>query len=80
MEIMFITYEEAQRLIPFFKVATKDNRYGREPMESAQRILSELQMVRGDVSYAPLKGKQIILRSEDDKQFLIDAISALGVR
>jgi hypothetical protein len=79
MEVMYITYEEAQKLIPFFKVASQDRNYGKEAMESARRILPELENVR-ERDYSPLKGKQIILRSGDDRQFLIDAISALGVR
>lgn len=79
MEVMYVSYEEAQRLIPFFKVASKDKTFGREAMESAGRLLRELELVRGDINYEPLYGRQLLLR-ESDKQFLIDTIHALGVR
>ena len=78
MEIMYVTYAEAQRLIPFFqREAARSSPYP-GAQESAKRILSELQMVRGDVDYSPMKGKQIVLRNEHDKEFLIDTIAALG--
>ena len=80
MEVMFINYEEAQKLIPFFKVASNDPHYGTPAMESARRILSELLLVRNNMSYSTPGGRQIILRSEGDKEFLIDAIAALKVR
>jgi len=79
MEVVYISYEEAQKLIPFFQTAVRDTTFGKGAQESAQRILSELKLVRGDISYAT-KGRQIILRSEQDRDFLMDAIGALQVR
>ena len=77
MEVMYINYEEAQKLIPLFEHLSK---YApiKEAKESAQRILPELKLVRKDISYSPLKGRQIFLRNEMDRQFLIDSIAALG--
>lgn len=80
MEVMYVSYDEAQKLIPFFQVASQDKTYGAEAMESARRILAELRLVRGDITYHTPKGRQIILRNERDKEFLIDTIAALGVR
>lgn len=77
MEVMYISYRDAQILIPFFKHAAERGPY-KEAKESAKRILRELDLVRGDISYAPLKGKQIILRVEDDRDFLRDAVEELG--
>ena len=77
MEVVYISYRDAQTLIPFFKHAAERGPY-KEAKESAKRILRELDLVRGDISYAPLSGKQIILRIEDDRDFLRDALEAMG--
>ena len=76
MEVMYVSYEDARRLIPFFKHASDKGPY-REARESAKRILQELELVRGDISYAPLAGRQVFLRVEDDRSFLRDAIASL---
>jgi len=76
MEVMYVSYEEAQKLIPIFKHVAKHGPY-KEARASARRILQELELVRGDISYAPLSGCQIILRSEEDKDFLRDALEVI---
>lgn len=80
MEIapIYVSYEEAQKLIPFFKHQSKHGPY-REARESSQRILQELGYVKNR-SYEPLSGKQVILTREDDRSFLMDTIAALEVR
>ena len=74
---MYISYLDSKNLINFFKHAAERGPY-KEAKESAKRILRELDLVRGDISYAPLSGKQIILRIEDDRDFLRDALEAMG--
>lgn len=76
MEVMYVSYQEAQALIPVFKWIAKQGPY-KEAKESAKRILPELELVRGDISYSPLAGRQVILRVEDDRSFLSDAIASL---
>ena len=76
MEVIFISYQDAQALLPFFRHAAERGPY-REARESAKRIIQELELVRGDVSYAPLSGRQVILRVEDDRDFLRDALESL---
>lgn len=78
MEVMYISYAQAQKLIPVFRHVVKYGPY-KEARESAKRILQELELVRGDISYDPLRGRQIFLRSENDRDFLRDAIEAIGV-
>lgn len=77
MEVIYVSYIQAQRLIPVFKHVVKHGPY-REARESAKRILQELKLVRGDISYDPLAGRQVILRAETDRDFLRDAIAAIG--
>ena len=79
MEVMFVSYQDAQALIPFFRHAADRGPY-KEARESAKRILPELELVRGDISYAPLSGRQVFLKSEDDRDFLRDAIESLEVK
>lgn len=73
-EVMYITYKDAQRLIPFLKVAVKHGPY-LEAKESANRLLQEMVLVRGDIDYT-LGGRQMFLRSED-KEFLLDLMGSL---
>jgi len=75
MEVMYVSFAEAQRLIPILKHVAKYGPY-KEAKESAKRILQELELVRRDISYDPLAGRQVILRSENDRDFLRDAIEA----
>jgi len=75
---IYVTYEEAQRLVPFFQHQAKHGPY-REARESSQRILQELSYVKNR-DYSPLSGKQVILTREDDRNFLMDTIGALEVR
>ena len=76
-EVTFVTYAEAQRLIPFFKFA-KTSGPRKEIRESASRILRELGQVR-DVDYGPSKGYQMFLR-EVDFEFYLDALNAMEGR
>jgi hypothetical protein len=75
---LFIEYEEAQKLIPFFRRAKTSAPY-KEAREAAGRILLELNRVRGDIEYDITGGHQIMV-SERDYQFLEDVMEALGVR
>ena len=77
MEVMYITYAQAQRLLPVMKHIVKTHQW-REVRNSASRIIPELEAVRGDISYEPLRGRQVFLKSENDRDFLRDAIEALG--
>jgi len=76
MEVVYVSYAQAQTLIPIFKHVAKSGPY-KEAKESAKRILQELDLVRGDINYEPLAGRQVILRSEDDRDFLRDAIETM---
>ena len=78
MEVMYVSYAQAQRLIPLMQHVAKNHEW-KEARESAKRILQELELVRGDISYDPLEGRQIFLRSENDRDFLRDSIEALGI-
>jgi hypothetical protein len=73
MEVIYISYDEAQKLLPFFEAAAKCAPY-KEARESSRRILQELEFVR-DRDYSPLKGCQIILSREKDREFLLDALA-----
>ena len=74
-KVMWVTYEEAQRLIPFFRYSKKHGPY-KEARESAGRILEELENVR-QIDYSPLRGHQIFLK-ESDYEFYIDSLGAMG--
>ena len=76
MEIEYISYSQAKALIPIMRHIAKYGEY-KEARESAKRLLPELELVRGDISYEPLAGRQVILRSEIDRDFLRDAIEAI---
>lgn len=71
MRVTFVTYEEAQKLIPVFKYAQKHGPW-KEVRESASRILEKLESVR-TVDYSPLKGYQMLLK-EEDYEFYLDAL------
>jgi hypothetical protein len=73
IEDIFLTYEEAQKLIPFFEYARRNAPY-KEARESAYRILRELELVR-DLDYSPLRGRQVILSRKKDREFLLDALA-----
>jgi len=73
-EVMYISYEDAQKVIPFFKAAVENAPF-KEAKESANRILQEIKFVRGDVKYT-LGGYQVFL-IPSDKDFYIDALNAL---
>lgn len=76
MEVVYVSYEEAQKLIPIMEHFAQKAPY-KEAKESAKRLLPELRLVR-DLDYGPLQGRQVILRREDDRDFLIDAIYEVG--
>lgn len=73
MEVVFISYDEAQQIIPFFKTVVKNPPY-KEAREPARRILAELELVRS-IDYSPLRGRQVILRSESDRDWLLEVLS-----
>ena len=75
MEVVFISYDEAQKLIPFFKAVAKSSPY-KEAREPARRILQELELIR-DLDYSPLRGSQVILRREEDKDWLLDVLAEI---
>lgn len=75
MEVVFISYDEAQKLIPFFKAAVKNPPY-KEARENAQRVLRELELVR-DLDYGPLPGRQCIFHNEDDRDWLLEVLHKL---
>jgi len=68
----YISYEEAQKLIPIFQYAKKFGPH-RELRLMAGRILEELELVRGDIDYSPLRGDQVFL-SRKDTELLLDAL------
>ena len=68
----YISYGEAQKLIPIFQYAKKSGPY-RELRLMAGRILEELELVRGDIDYFPLRGDQVFL-SRKDTELLLDAL------
>lgn len=72
MNVVWVTYSEAEALKPFFKAAQK---YGpwKEARESAGRILSELECVQ-PVDYSPLRGYQMFL-NEVDFDFYLEAVN-----
>ena len=76
MEVVYVTYAQAQKLIPIMEHIAKNHEW-KEARESAKRILPDLKMVRGDISYEPLSGRQIFLRSELDRDFLMDSLRAI---
>jgi len=71
---VWVTYGEAQRLIPFFKAAKKFGPH-KEARESAGRILSELGGAR-DIDYSPFRGYQMFLK-DTDYEFYMDALDAM---
>lgn len=73
-KVVYVTYEEASRLGPFFSYARVHGPY-KEARESASRILRELENVR-QVDYSPLRGYQMFLK-EDDYEFFIDSLGAM---
>jgi hypothetical protein len=75
-EYMYITYSDAQRLIPFYEKVAKEHPW-KEVRESAKRLLRELRMVR-DIDYSPASGHQLIL-NRVDHQFLMDTMDAMGL-
>lgn len=60
---VFVSYEEAQALIPIFEYYARDGQW-KEVRADARIILKELRDVR-DVNYGQLPGRQIFL--EDDQ-------------
>jgi len=72
--VVYVNYEEAQRLIPIFRYYATSGPW-REVRRDAENILKELEMVRAQ-SYEPLSGKQIFL-SEDEYNFFLDVEGSL---
>ncbi len=75
--VMFISFEEAQKLIPALEY-TKKVAPIKEARDSARRLLKELRKVR-QIDYSPLKGYQMFLR-EKDYEFLTDLLGVMGSR
>lgn len=72
--VLFVSYAEAERMMPFFEYAKVHGPY-KEARRSAARILGELSHIR-NIDYSPLKGAQLFL-SEGDYEFYIDTINAV---
>lgn len=76
--VMFLTYEEAQLLLPIFRqLSTRE--YPREMRMAASRIVEKLRRVREDVDYRDTGGEQICLK-ERDFGLLSDVLEMVGVR
>lgn len=75
--VVYITYEEAQRLKPFFEAAKAYGPY-KEARESASRILVELGHAR-PIDYSPLGGYQMFLNHQD-YEFFTDTLNAMEER
>ena len=73
-KIIYVTYEEARRLQPFFEYAKIHGPY-KEARGSAARILRELGNVR-QIDYSPTRGYQMFLK-EDDYEFFLDGLHAM---
>ena len=73
--VIYVTYEEAQRLIPIFEYYTKEGPW-KEVRTDARVIRDALKGV-ADRSYRPLRGMQIFL-TEDQYSFFNDAASEIG--
>lgn len=74
--VTYITYEEAQRLKPFFEAAKTHGPY-KEARESAGRILRELRHARS-IDYSPLRGYQMFL-GDKDHEFLLEVLDQMGM-
>lgn len=74
---LYITHEDANRLIPFFEAAVRSAPY-EAAKASAIRILRELRSVRSDVEYEPFGGKQIFL-NPTDRAWLEEVMETLGM-
>lgn len=72
LRVVFINYEEAQKLLPIFRYFVK---YGplKEIRLDAAKIREELELVR-PIDYTPLEGRQIFL-TERQHEFLLDAMA-----
>lgn len=76
--VVYVTYEEAQRLQPVFRQLRQEAPW-KEARESASRILEELSFVKKDVDYSTEGGKQLFLQNVD-YDFLMDVITQLELR
>jgi len=74
---VFVSYKEAQKLIPIFQTAKVSAKY-EEEKRSASRILEALKLVRSDVDYGVLGGKQIFL-DKTDHAFLLDVMEQVNI-
>ena len=72
--VIYVTYEEAQKLKPFFEAAKTHGPY-KEARESAGRILGELRHAK-PIDYSPLKGYQMFLGNKDH-EFLMDVLDQM---
>ena len=68
--VVYVDYEEAQRLIPVFTYYAKEGPW-KEVRADARSILRDLQNVR-NLEYSPLPGGQIFL-TEEQYDFFNDA-------
>jgi len=57
---VFVSYDEAQRMIPIFSWYTKNGQW-KDIRNDASKILMELRKVR-DIDYSPLPGYQILMQ------------------
>ncbi len=74
MRTAYITYDEAQKLIPMLKYAKKNAKW-KDARISASRLLSEIEGVKPG-SYEPFRGHQMFL-SEVDYNLLMDSLTVI---
>lgn len=67
MNVIYVSYDEAQKLVPVFEYYAKKGPW-KEVRSDASSILRALRDVR-DVDYAPLSGQQIFLATEQYEFF-----------
>jgi len=75
---VFLSYEDAETLKPFFRAAVKRAGH-RNERQSASRILRKLDLAREDVDYGPLPGAQILLENKTDEEFLRTVMNTYGL-
>jgi len=70
----YVTYEDAQILIPALESIKSGHGTTKDLRGLAGKFINELKMVREDVDYAPLKGHQIYFGSAKDSEVFSDIL------
>lgn len=63
MRTTYVTYDEAQTLIPIFRYLIREAPY-KDVRRDASVVLVELGFVK-QIDYAPLRGRQLILKERE---------------